>query len=93
MTLGMPKNSSRFVLPSVEEFTLRDGVLLDQNGYPVEFVPITYHDSNSYGVTDSSILKGLSYLRLEDTKPVFCVDYEGYLVSTAPLGIPSHVSR
>jgi hypothetical protein len=82
ITLGIPCESD-YGTVSVESFTLQDGKLYEQNGLIVKFQPVEGLEENEYGVDKSSVLKAKECDGGCDGG--FCVDQNGYLVSTKPL--------
>jgi hypothetical protein len=85
ITLGIP-SSSDYGDVSVESFVLKDGILYEQSGLSVRFVPEEGYYGNDYGVTETSVLKASECDG--GCSGTFCVDENGYLVSTTPLSTP-----
>jgi hypothetical protein len=88
ITLGVPQ-ASEYGDVIQERFTLVDGALFEANGLLVSFSPVTDLDPNKFGVTESSVLQAGS----EDVSGSFCIDDEGYLVSSAPISTESVTSE
>jgi hypothetical protein len=84
IALGTPKSSDDGDVIT-ENFTLYDGGLYEANGLAVYFTPVTSLLPNEYGVTESSVLQAGN---CEGGCGSFCIDSEGYLVSTTALSIP-----
>ena len=85
ITLGIPTCSDCGDV-TVESFTLKDGLLYEQSGLSVRFVPEDGYYGNDHGVTETSVLKANECEG--DCHGTFCVDAEGYLVSVQPLRTP-----
>jgi hypothetical protein len=82
ITLGIP-SSSDYGDVTVESFVLKDGRLYEQSGLSVRFVPEGGFYGNDYGVTETNVLKASECDG--GCSGSFCVDEDGYLVSTTPL--------
>jgi hypothetical protein len=85
ITLGIPACSDCGDV-TVESFTLEDGLLYEQSGLSVRFVPEDGYYGNDNGVIETSVLKADGCEG--DCYGTFCVDAEGYLVSVQPLRTP-----
>ena len=81
ITLGIAKPSD-YGDVLLEKFTLYNGKLFETNGISVYFASVTDLDPNKYGVTDTSVMQAGD---CEGGCGDFCVDDEGYLISTKPL--------
>ena len=80
VTLGIPRSTEGGDV-SIESFSLTDGCLSGQSGLQISFSPVSGLQTNSWGVTDSSVLKAG-----EGPEPsTFALDQDGYLVSVTPL--------
>jgi hypothetical protein len=82
ITLGLP-SSSDYGDVIVESFVLKDGKLYEQSGLSVRFVHEGGLYGNDYGVTETNVLKAFECDG--GCSSSFCVDEDGYLVSTTPL--------
>ena len=81
ITLGIAKPSD-YGDVLLEKFTLYNGKLFETNGISVYFASVTDLDPNKYGVTETSVMQAGD---CEGGCGDFCVDDEGYLISTKPL--------
>ena len=78
LTLGLPLPSS-YGPVTIESFTLRNGLLLEQSGLAVHFTTESGFSEDDDGVCKASVLKAGDY------GGQFCVDKDGYLVSVDPV--------